>query len=812
MLTNNLKAAFRNIWRNKLFSFISIGGLAIGMSCFLLILFYVRFEWSYDDFHVNGDHIYRVIRENVSDGQSETKALVGSPIAPRLKQEFPAIAGVVRFTNTYECMICASDHCFREPGFFFADSSVFDVFTFPLRRGDPKTALREPLSVVMTPQTAHKYFGDSDPLNQTLTYQIGRKAKVTFKVTGILAEIPGNSHIKFDFLASYSSLYSILGKEFVDERWDDTPTWVYVQLRPGYSADALQQQFPAFIKKYADKEHYSSMKYSLQPLREIYYGSLGMGAPIGDFGIRPISMILLAVGGMILLIGCINFMNLSTVRSITRAREIGVRKVLGANRFRLMKQFLSESLLHSFLALMAAMALVELIRPAFQTFVANAFPTFGLLPERNINLPLLSNLVAVVVVAIVVGGISGIYPAFVLSRMNAAHVIKGEIRSGRASTWLRQFLVVSQFAAAATLIVCSLVVARQIGHMKSKDMGFDREFLLTIRIDDRALVDRYELFKGQLLRNPNVFSMTAVSQVPGVTSPNMALLRSKGIEDAEMIIIYVDPDYVKTLGLSLASGRDFSSTNRDDAEHAFLMNETAMKKLGWQDAGGQDIELYWKTRGLPAMQYQGNLIGVLKDFDFREFNMQPQPLILKIDPRRVGYLLVRVNHENVAATIDFIKKTWQGFHFNQNFEFSFLSDEMNKVYGIYDTVAALAAYATVIVMCIAGVGLFALAYFIVQRKTKEIGIRKTFGASTPQIVTMLSMSFLKWIVLANLIAGPCAYYLMREFLQSFRYRIGLPWDVFAVTAFATLAFALLTVVSQALRAAMADPVDALRYE
>lgn len=812
MLSSYLKVFARNLWKHKLFSFIGIGGLAIGMTCFLLILFYVRFERSYDDFHVKGDRIYRVIRENVSEGQSETKALVGSPIAPRLMQEFSAIEGVVRFTNLFEGTVCANDNCFREASFFFADSSVFDVFTFPLRWGDPKSALREPFCVVISPQAAHKYFGDVNPLNRTLTYQLGPKEKTVFKITGILKEIPGNSHIKFDFLASYSSLYSIVGKAFVDERWDDTPTWVYVLLRPGYSADDLERQFPAFIDKYADKSHFTSITYSLQPLRDIYFGSLGMGAPIGDFGIQPISVMLLLMGGMILLIGCINFMNLSTVRSVTRAREIGVRKVLGADRFRLMKQFLSESLLYAFAALLVAMALVELLRPAFQAFIANAFPTFGLLPQRSIHLPLLPNLLVLVIVAFVVGMISGLYPAYVLARMNAAHVIKGEIRSRRSSAWLRQFLVVGQFVAAATLTVCALVVARQVNHMKSKDMGFNREFVLTVRIDDRTVVDRYELFKNQLLQNPAIRGVTAVSQVPGVTSANGTLIRSEGIEDAEMVIIYVDADYVKTLGLSLANGRDFSSANREDAGHAFLMNETAMKKLGWHNAAGQDIELYWKTRGLPSTAYRGNLIGVLKDFDFREFNMPTQPLILAIDTRRMSYLLVRISLEDVAATIDFIRKTWQGFHFSQNFECSFLSDEMNKVYGIYDTVGALVTYAAVIVMCIAGVGLFALSYFIVQRKTKEIGIRKAFGASTSQIVRMLSTSFLKWIVLANLIAAPCAYYLMNQFLQGFTYRIGLDWGVFAITAFVTLGFAFLTVVYQAVRAAMANPIDALRYE
>lgn len=587
---------------------------------------------------------------------------------------------------------------------------------------------------------------------------------------------------------------------------------MYVQLQAGYSAQELEKQFSAFVEKYVDKQQFASVKFSLQPLKDIYFHSLGMGGLFGDFGIPFISFVLLIIAGLILLIACINFMNLATARSATRAREIGVRKVLGANRFRLMQQFLGESLLYSFLALILAIVLVELVLPTFKTLVRNAFPTFGIFAKRQIDIHYAQNISSIVLTALVVGIISGLYPAFYLSALQAAQVIKGEARSGRSSAWFRKFLVVSQFAASTILIISSLLIFRQIQFMKHKDLGFNKDYVLTIPIYDRSLRDRYELFKNQLLQNPDILGVTASSQVPGVGSQNAILLKSQTHEDVELGIIRVDPDYVKTLGIKLASGRDFSKVIASDAEHAILMNETAIEKLGWQEANGQEIELYFKNQGKVVPVCQVSLVGVVKDFNFREVSMPVQPLILKIDPLWYSHIFVRINGKDISATIDDIKKSWQDFHFNQSFEFSFLADEINKVYAMYDTLTAIVSYGAFLAIFIAGVGLFGLAFFLVERKTKEIGIRKAFGASVAQIVMMLSKSFLKWVLVANLIAWSLAYYLMNKFLQNFHYRINIGVGVFVVTALMTLFFALITVSYQALKAALANPVEALRYE
>jgi len=603
----------------------------------------------------------------------------------------------------------------------------------------------------------------------------------------------------------------MVGNQFVDHNWE-SPTWVYVQLQAGYSAQELEKQFSAFVEKYVDKQQFASVKFSLQPLKDIYFHSLGMGGLFGDFGIPFISFVLLIIAGLILLIACINFMNLATARSATRAREIGVRKVLGANRFRLMQQFLGESLLYSFLALILAIVLVELVLPTFKTLVRNAFPTFGIFAKRQIDIHYAQNISSIVLTALVVGIISGLYPAFYLSALQAAQVIKGEARSGRSSAWFRKFLVVSQFAASTILIISSLLIFRQIQFMKHKDLGFNKDYVLTIPIYDRSLRDRYELFKNQLLQNPDILGVTASSQVPGVGSQNAILLKSQTHEDVELGIIRVDPDYVKTLGIKLASGRDFSKVIASDAEHAILMNETAIEKLGWQEANGQEIELYFKNQGKVVPVCQVSLVGVVKDFNFREVSMPVQPLILKIDPLWYSHIFVRINGKDISATIDDIKKSWQDFHFNQSFEFSFLADEINKVYAMYDTLTAIVSYGAFLAIFIAGVGLFGLAFFLVERKTKEIGIRKAFGASVAQIVMMLSKSFLKWVLVANLIAWSLAYYLMNKFLQNFHYRINIGVGVFVVTALMTLFFALITVSYQALKAALANPVEALRYE
>ncbi len=811
MIYHHLIIILRNLWRSKVYSSISIGGLAVGMACFLLVLFYVRFEQSYDDFHRNGDRIYRVVRESTTDTYTERRSNTGPPVAPILLNNFPGIRQVVRFTTFFEGTVGAGEKSFSEHGFIFADNAVFDVFTFPLLRGDPTTALRDPSTVVLTPEMARKYFGDADPIGRVLTLQAGfMKDQAEFTVTGIVQDPPANSHIKFDFLASYASLRSIVGSDFLEHRWE-CPTWVYVELRPGQSSADLENQFPAVFDKYVDKANFKSVRFTLQPLRDVYYHSIGMGGIFGDFGIQFISVTLLAVAGLVLLIASFNFMNLMTARAPTRSREIGLRKVMGADRLLLAGQFLGESLVSSFLAVVLAVLMVELLLPAFTSLIRDAFPTFGILPPRTIIFGLFSNIPFVLGTGLVVGMLSGIYPAVYLSALQPAEAIR-QTGSMGSSALFRKLLVIAQFAAAAVLITSAIIVYSQINYMQHKDLGFEKDFVLTIPINDASVREHVDALKVELLQHSEILGVTAASQVPGVGSQNGILLASGTRRDVDLGIIYVDQDYVRTLGLHMADGRDFSPAISADKDNAILMNETAARLLGWEGAHGQEAQLYFKENGRVVPMYRTKLVGIVRDFNFRDLTTPIQPVILKIAPVRWTTLFVRINPAERTKAMADIEKSWSGFHFRQALQWSYLSDEIAKSFSIIDVLDTLVETGSVLAFVIACLGLFGLALFIMERKTKEIGIRKTLGASVRQLEFMLSRSFVLWVLLGNVIAIPISYSIMNEFLQIFVYRIDVGPGVYLLTGGVTCVLALGTVMVQAIKTSRVNPVDTLRHE
>ena len=811
MITHFLRIIVRNFVRAKIYTLINIGGLAVGMACFLLVLFYVRFEQSYDDFHRNGDRIYRVLRESTTDTYTEKRSNTGPPVAPILLNNFPGIRQVVRFTTFFEGTVGAGEKSFSEHGFIFADNAVFDVFTFPLLRGDPKNALQDPLTVVLTPEMARKYFGDADPIGRVLTLQSGfMKDRAEFTVTGIVQDPPANSHIKFDFLASYASLRSIVGSDFLEHRWE-CPTWVYVELRPGQSPADLERQFPAVFDKYVDKENFRSVRFTLQPLSDVYYHSIGMGGIFGDFGIQFISVTLLVVAGLVLLIASFNFMNLMTARAPTRSKEIGLRKVMGADRLLLAGQFLGESLVSSFLAVLLAMLMVELLLPAFTSLIRDAFPTFGILPPRTIAFGFFSNIPFVLGTGLVVGILSGIYPALYLSALQPGEAMRQTGSTG-SSALFRKILVIAQFAAAAVLITSATMVYSQISYMQHKDLGFEKDFVLTIPINNASVGEHYEALKAELLQHSEILGVTAASQVPGVGSQNGILLASGNRRDVDIGIIYVDQDYVRTLGLRMADGRDFSPGISADKDDAMLMNETAARLLGWDGVHGQAAQLYFKENGRVVPMYQTKLVGIVRDFNFRDLTTPIQPVILKIAPVRYTTLFVRINPaERKKATAD-IAESWSGFHFRQALQWSYLSDEIAKSFSIIDVLDTLVGSGSILAFVIACLGLFGLALFVMERKTREIGIRKTLGATGQELVFMLSRSFLVWVIVGNIIAAPISYFLVGQFLQLFVYRIEIGPSYFLITAAVSCFLALGTVATLALKAANANPVEALRNE
>lgn len=800
MLKNYLKTALRNIRRNRIYSLINILGLSIGIACFLVIAFYIQHERSYDSFHKRGKNIYQVVRINSRGDWQERRVNTGAPLAPLMVDNLSGVEDAVRFTCFRNDLIGSGENRYIERRFFFADESVFDIFTFPLALGDPTSALAEPFTVVLTSDAARKYFGDRDPLDRILTYYFGGKA-FDFRVTGVLEKIPQVSHIEFDFLASYRSLLPIVGEYFITKHWD-SPTWTYVLLGEGVSAASVDRLLSEFSEKHVDKRSFAFVSHELLPLEEVYFHS--PGPSIGRWGSVQYLFIFSVIAVFILLIACVNFMNLATARSGSRAKEIGMRKVVGAQRSQLVGQFLGESLVYSILALIMAVVLVEIFLPHFSKLVGQ---------ELRINyLQNFSYVLILLVTTFLVGVIAGSYPAFFLSAFKPASVLKGKLRGGGAAVWVRKVLVVGQFVISIALIAGAVFVFQQIEFVKNRDLGFEKEHVITVPLRDRSVRSKYELLKNKWLQNANIQNVTASSMEPGVTSQNGISVKARGVEDLEIGIIYADHDYVQTLGIDIAAGRNFSLGISTDAHEAILMNRTALETLGWQGGVGEDMELYFKEGGKIIPMYQGRVVGVVEDFNFRDLTTPMQPILIKIDPKRYYYALIRIDGTEINESIRHLQKSWQELGFDYPFEFTFLEDDMNGVYRSVETFGSVTRYGTFWAIFIACLGLFGLASFTVEKRTKEIGIRKVLGATVPGIMTLINKDFLRLVILSNIIAWPIAYYGMTRFLQYFAYRMGIQVWAFLLAGGFALLVSFITVTFQAVKAAALNPAKTLRYE
>jgi len=800
VLRNYLKTALRNIRRNRIYSLINILGLAIGIACFLLIVFYIQHERSYDGFHKRGKNIYQVVRINSQGDWQEQRVNTGAPLAPLMVDNLSGVEEAVRFTCFRNDLIGFGENRFIERRFFFADESVFDVFTFPLALGDASRALIEPFTVVLTPDAVRKYFGDQDPINRVLTYYFGGKA-FDFRVTGVLEKIPQVSHIDFDFLASYRSLLSIVGEYFITKHWD-SPTWTYALLRDGVSPQSIDRLLPDFTEKHVDKWSFASVNHELLPLRDVYFHS--PGPTIGKRGNVQYLFIFSIIAVFILLIACVNFMNLATARSGSRAKEIGMRKVVGAQRPQLVRQFLGESMVYSILALVLAVVLVEIFLPHFSSLVG-----------QELSIDYLRNLPYVLILlltTLLVGAIAGSYPAFFLSAFKPASVLKGKLRSGGAAVWVRKVLVVGQFVISIALIAGAIFIFQQIEFIKNRELGFKKEHVVTVPMRDRSVRGKYELLKNKWLQNANIQNVTASSMEPGVTSQNGINLKARGVEDLDIGIIYADHDYAQTLGIDMAAGRDFSRNISTDTNEAILMNQTALEILGWQEGVGEEMELYFREGGKIIPMYQGRVVGVVENFNFRDLSTPMQPILIKIDPNRYSYALVRINSAEINESIQHLKKSWQELALDYPFEFTFLEDDMNEVYRSVETFGSITRYGTFWAIFIACLGLFGLASFTVEKRTKEIGIRKVLGASIPGIMALINKDFLRLVILSNIIAWPIAYYGMTRFLQYFAYRMGIQVWAFLLAGGFALLVSFITVTFQAIKAAVLNTAKTLRYE
>ncbi len=786
MFKNYLNIALRKIRKHKGYSFINIVGLAIGVAACLLLFLWVQDELSYDRYHQNVDQIYRVVSQYESEGRVRRSARTPAPLGPALEREFQDVEKSVRFGRN-GFVVSYQNKRFVE-NVYFADPEIFDVFTLPLIKGNPKTALKEPYSIVISEKMSQKYFGEDNPLGKIIS--LGEWHD--FRVSGVFREIPQNSHFRFLFLALFSDYAS---SHF--DQWGISNYWTYILVSDNFSADIFEEKIPQFVQKYRGKESWAVYRstYPLQALKRIHLhshlrGEIGANSSMGTLYIFS------AIAVFILLIACLNYINLSTARYVTRTKEVGLRKVIGATRPQLIKQFLGETFLLSFIALPLSLMLAELFLPLFNSLSGKILSI-----HYFDNMLFLPGLAAIIVC---VGFASGIFPAFFISALKPVTALRGRLRANSRGSALRKSLIVSQFSISILFIISTLIVFSQLNHMRNMNLGLDKEHVVTIPIYDKDALGKLDAIKNEFLQNSSVLSVSVSDFSPGKSNMYQNY-KYEGMRDGENPMIrwlVVDHDFIRTFGIELVDGRDFSKRFPSDVNRAYILNQAAVKEIGWESPVGKELEII----------NRGPVIGVVKDFNFKPLHQKIEPVALYIYPKLYQYISVRISPDSISSALTFLKNKWQELVPGQVFQYSFLDEDFDNLYRAEMRLGKIFTVVTCLAVFIACLGLFGLAAFESVQRTKEIGIRKVLGASVAGIVLLLSKDFSKWVLLANIVAWPVAYYAMNRWLQNFAYRINIgPWALILSAALA-FAVALLTVSYQAVKAAFTDPVDTLRYE
>ena len=804
MLKNYFKTALRNIRKNKLFSFINILGLSLGMATCFIIMLYVHDELSYDKFNTNAANIARVIFKADINGGKINESVTMPPVAQTMKNDFPEVQDATRLLNYGSSKILYKDKVFKNDRLAFADANFFSIFTLPMTEGDAKKALLQPHTIVITQTTAKKYFGDEDAIGKSIILSVDNNQPYT--VTGVIKDIPANSHFHFDMFASMASY-----ADSKSDSWMDGGYHTYLLLKPGADLRRMDARFPAMVKKYMGPqiqrrmglslEQFTSkgntLGFTLQPLTDIHlYGDTN-----NEFEPGGNAMYVYIFGGIalfMLIVACINFINLSTAGAAKRAKEVGVRKVAGSNRFQLIKQFLSESILVAFCALIVAFAIVDLALPAFNNFAGKqlSFDTKPILVFIGLGL--------------LVGVIAGIYPAFYLSSFKPIAVLKGKLVANHKSFGLRSSLVVFQFFISVALIIGTIVVYQQMKFIQNKDLGFNKEQLITIP-NSYALGNNEKVFKQQMLQDPRVVNATMSWYKPaGPSNYNNALAYPQG-NDKQIVSgvdYHVDEAYIPTMGMKVLNGRNFSKDFATDSA-AIILNETAAKALGWNavTAVGQTVIRQNSDRG---NNFPYHVIGVVKNFNFKSLHEAISPLYMTLNPE--GGLIFKIKTADVAGLLATMKKQWNSYESGEPFEYNFMDELFNNTYSTEQKTASILNLFSVLTIFVACLGLFGLVTYTAEQRRKEIGIRKVLGASVTQVTSMLSKEFLKFVLIASLIAFPIAWWAMNKWLQSFAYRIHISWWIFLAAGTIAILIALVTVSFQAIKAAVANPVESLRTE
>jgi len=788
MFRNTIKIALRNIRKHKGYSFINIFGLAVGMACCLLILIWVKYEFSYDRFHENRNEIYRTWTRTVySDGREEVSTGSFYPLAKVLRDECPDVVNAIRWNVQTNALITYQEKRFTNNIVGFADPGFFKMFSFPFIQGAPETALYDKLSIVISEEMSQKYFGAENPIGKILNFN----NQVELQVTGVIQDVPKNSTAQFDCVIPFVLSFGQNGAE--PDHWGGNPLTTFVLLHENADAEDVSEKITETVLKHVPLPTNMKASMYLQPFARMHLYDVNGGGLIHSITIFSI------IAVFVLIIACMNFMNLTTARAANRAGEVGLRKVVGAKKGDLIKQFLGESILISLITLVFAVLLVCLFLPSFNELLSKQLPLSLLLHPIIIA--------GFLAIAIITGILSGSYPSLFLSSFQPVKVLRSTLGSGAKSALLRKILVVSQFTLSIFLIIGTTFIYRQLHFIKNKDLGFAKENIVNFYMGGE-ISKQYETFRSELLRNPNILNVTRSLQHPAYIGSSVRALDWEGKSSEENISMnfeYVDYDYIETFGMEMVAGRSFSREFATDLTEGYIVNEEAVKLMGVESPIGKRLSVFRK---------EGRIIGVVKNFHFQPFNFSIQPFVIGADPSwGKNRMFIKIRPEFTSETLNYIENLSKRFSPDFPVLLRFFADDvMDWNYSTEQLISKIAGYFTFLAILISCLGLFGLASFMAEQRTKEIGIRKVLGASESTVVFMLSKDFTKWVLVSNLIAWPAAYFSVQRLLEKYVYRIHIGIDIFILSGLAALVIALLTVSFQAIRAAQADPVESLRYE
>jgi putative ABC transport system permease protein len=802
MLKNYLLVAFRNISRQKFYALLNVLGLTVGIAACLFITLYVKDEISYDRFHQHADLIYRVNLDAKLSAQEIAVAVSSPPLAPALVSEVPEVESAVRLLSTGNIVVKYGEKSFTQENVFYADSNFFTFFSFPLLEGDAKTVLTEPNKLVLTERSAKKYFGDGNPVGKLLS--VGNDT-TTFLVAGVAQDAPGNSHFKFDFILSGES-----ASQFKDPIWMNNYIYTYFKINPNASAETVKQKLDDLTVKYVGpnverfmgmsleqfKQQGSRFGYTLIPLTDIHLYSTYQ-AEIEPQGDIQYVYLFSAIAIFILIIACINFMNLATARSTGRAKEVGLRKTLGSLSSHLITQFLAESFLFSLIGAVLAIGVVYIMLPLFNVLAGKELMFYSLWSSE-----LLLVLAGVIVL---VGLLAGSYPAFYLTSFNVAEVLKGKVREGMKGGTIRSGLVVFQFAVSIILIIATTVIFQQMQYVQNKHLGLNRENVLVLS-NTGQLGTNAESLKRAIVDQSGVVAASYSNSVPALNTDGASPFRIEGSDEDHLVIRYfTDYDQVETMDFELTEGRFFSREFPTDSS-AIVINEALMRELGWAEAAGKDLFGFNRGGRVPY-----RIVGVVKDFHFESLRKNVRPMAMFLSPQATNYLSIRFAG-NPRDAVEKLETLWKEYAGNEPFEYTFLDQSFDTLFRSEQRLGNLFTTFTILAILIASLGLIGLAAFTAEKRTKELGIRKVLGASEFSLVNLLSTEFTKLVLIALVLAVFPAWYFASQWLQGFAFRVSLSAWIFVAAGAIALLIALLCVVFQALRTARINPARSLRYE